>query len=115
MVRTYTENLKELLDSGLVRICKVELYNFRSKESKEISVTDFMNEFRLLSKSEIFRNSVVWKFDTFIDSLIMESDMFVIQAEVGETEEITIHIEFNKENTAKEANEILLKWMKSEE
>ena len=114
MVSTYTENVKELFDSGLVRINKVKIYNFRSKENREITVTNFMNDFQMLSKSEIFRDSVIWKYDTFIDSLIMESDMYVIQAEIGETEEITIHIDFNKENTAKEANKILLKWMERE-
>jgi len=38
----------------------------------------------------------------------------ILQAEIGETEEITIHIVFNKENIAKEVNEILLKCMESE-
>jgi len=44
VICTYTENLKELFDSGLVKISKVELYNFRSTESREISITDFMND-----------------------------------------------------------------------
>jgi len=45
--------------------------------------------------------------------MVTKSNM-IVQAEIGETEEITIHIVFNKENIAKEVNEILLKCMESE-
>lgn len=113
MIRTYTDDVKELFESGLVEIVKVKVFSARYGEDDEISITDFMDDFKTLTQSGIFINSVTWSFDTNTEEITPECDLY-IRGETDGEEEVLVYIKLDKESTTKEAIQMLSKWLRRE-
>lgn len=103
MVRKYTDEIREILDSEFVEIIKVKLFSVRYGEDNEIPISDFTDDFKIFIQSGIFVNSVVWKLDTDIEEIIPECDMY-IRGEIDGEKEVLVYIRLIEEK-------IFLNWL----
>ena len=103
MVRKYTDDIREILDSEFVEVIKVKLFSTRYGEDDEIPISDFMDDFRKFIQSGIFVNSVIWRLDTDIEEIIPECDM-CIRGEIDGEEEVLVYIRLLQEK-------IFLNWL----
>ena len=103
MIRKYTDDIREILDSEFVEVVKVKLFSTKSREGDEIPISDFMDDFRKFIQSGIFVNSVIWRLDTDIEEIIPECDM-CIRGEIDGEEEVLMYIRLFQEK-------IFLNWL----
>lgn len=103
MIRKYTDDIREILDSEFVEVIKVKLFSSKYREGDEIPISDFMDDFRKFIQSGIFVNSVIWKLDTDIEEIIPECDMY-IRGEIDGEKEVLVYIRLIEEK-------IFLNWL----
>lgn len=74
---TYTERLHDIIDSGMVKIIRVKIFNSYYGEDDPVLMDDFLYSLETLSNAEIFSECIEWKCNFETHDIVPECNLYI--------------------------------------